>query len=154
VKWLLALLLTYAVAAEDLSLAELRASGKVQLLMSWTTACPCCREGEQRLLELQRLYPEVRMRAFASHPLETPALVQQFLRERDLPLPVVFDRGGVVARLLDVRKTATALLWNERGELVYSGGMNGVETALQQLRGGLPVQPRTAAHKGCTIPRL
>lgn len=152
-KWLLALLLALSAAAEDLSLSELRSSGKSQLLMSWTTACPCCRDGEKRLLRLQRLYPQVRMRAFASHPLETPEVIERFLQQRGLALPVAYDRGGLVARLLDVRTTATALLWNDRGELVYSGSMEHVDQALEQLRRGQPVVPPTTPHKGCSIPR-
>lgn len=146
------LLLTVGVGAEDLSLAALRSSGKAHMLMSWTLACPCCREGEERLLRLQQQYPDVRVSALHSSPFEKAEDVQAYLQSHNLALPVLFDRGGTAVRFLQVKTTATAMIWDRFGELVYVGTMEGAETALAQLREGTPVAPHSTPQKGCAIP--
>ena len=66
-------------------------------------------------------------------------------------LPVLFDPGGGLCRLLGIRTSTTALVWDERGKMRYFGNLRGLSKALAQLSQGQPVVPPSSPQQGCPI---
>ncbi|MBX3169130.1 MAG: TlpA family protein disulfide reductase [Candidatus Eremiobacteraeota bacterium] len=158
-KWLLWLLLSGAVTAQTLveldgrqvSLDELRRAGKPLVLMTWCSHCACCRSGEKTLLELARRYPEMEMRALDAQFGDDAKQVQGYLQRQKLRLPVLFDPRGGLCRLLGIRTSTTALVWDTRGEMRYFGNLAGLPGALKQLHSGQAVVPPSTPQQGCPI---
>ena len=148
-----------AVAAQTLvgldgrkvSLQELRGTGKPLVLMTWCSHCACCRSGEKTLLELARRYPEVEMRALDAQFGDDARQVKAYLGRQKLNLPVLFDPRGGLCRVLGIRTSTTALLWDQRGEMRYFGNLSGLPKAVKQLRAGQAVAPPTTPQQGCPI---
>lgn len=155
-KWLLWLLLSGAALAQTLvgldgsrvSLKDLR---KPLVLMTWCSHCACCRSGEKTLLELARRYPQVEMRALDAQFGDDARQVRAYLQRQKLELPVLFDPRGGLCRMLGIRTSTTALVWDERGEMRYFGNLAGLPQALKQLSAGQAVAPPTTPQQGCPI---
>jgi len=94
------------------------------------------------------------------------ALNQQFAAERHLPHPILLDPTGVVGRAYGARTAPHMFIINERGVLVYSGGLdnapggkvesrasktNYIETAIADLRSGHAVIQSSTRPYGCEI---
>ncbi len=158
-KWLLWLFLSGAVTAQTLvgldghkvSLDELRRGGKPLVLMTWCSHCACCRSGEKTLLKLSRRYPEMEMRALDAQFGDDSKQVQAYLQRQKLRLPVLFDPRGGLCRVLGIRTSTTALVWDSHGEMRYFGNLAGLPKALEQLRAGHSVAPPTTPQQGCPI---
>lgn len=158
-RWLFWLLLSGAAAAQTLigldgskvELGQLRRAGRPLVLMTWCSHCACCRSGEKTLMELRGRYPEMDMRALDAQFGDEAGQVRAYLQRQKLKLPVLFDVRGGLCRLLGVRTSTTALVWDQAGEMRYFGNLAGLPKALQQLRAGRPVTPPTTPQQGCAI---
>jgi peroxiredoxin len=100
------------------SLAALR--GRPVLVSFWATTCrPCVEE----LPDLRRLYEQYSPSGFelvaVAMPYDPPLYVQQFVKERGLPWPVVLDVDGAVARAFGVAYAPSAFLVDPEGRIVY-----------------------------------
>lgn len=134
-----------------LGLKELRGAGKPLVLMTWCSHCACCRSGEKTLLELARRYPQVEMRALDAQFGDDARQVKAYLQRQKLALPVLFDPRGDLCRLLGIRTSTTALLWDRSGEMRYFGNLAGLGRAVGQLCSDRPVVPPTTPQQGCPI---
>ncbi|MFN8606030.1 MAG: TlpA disulfide reductase family protein [Vulcanimicrobiota bacterium] len=158
-NWACWLLLSLSAAAQTLvgldgsrqSLDQLRLAGKPLVLMTWCSHCACCRGGEKTLLALQKEYPQMRMRALDAQWGDDAPQVRSYLDRHRLNLPVLFDPGGGLCRLLGIRTSTTALVWDERGKMRYFGNLRGLSKALAQLSQGQPVVPPSSPQQGCPI---
>lgn len=158
-KFLFWLILSGSVAAQTLlgldghkvSLEELRRGGKPLVLMTWCSHCACCRSGEKTLLELSRRYPEVEMHALDAQFGDDARQVKAYLGRQKLSLSVLFDPRGGLCRVMGIRTSTTALLWDKRGEMRYFGNLAGLERAITQVCTGQAVAPPTTPQQGCPI---
>ncbi|MBS2038740.1 TlpA family protein disulfide reductase [bacterium] len=158
-KWILWGLLCMSVAAQTLvgldgsrpTLAQLRRGGSPLVLVTWCSHCVCCRSGEQTLLSLKQKYPQMRMWALDAQWGDDAAQVKSYLSRHQLNLPVLFDPGAGLCRMLGVRTSTTALVWDDRGEMRYFGNLAGLARALKQLSLAQTVTPATTAQQGCPI---
>ena len=158
-RWLLWLLLSGVAAAQTLvgldgtrvGLEQLRKSGKPLVLMTWCSHCACCRSGEKTLLELARRYPEMDMRALDAQFNDDAKQVQAYLRRQKLQLPVLFDPRAGLCRVLNIRTSTTALVWDGQGQMRYFGNLAGLPKALAQLHARQAVAPPTTPQQGCPI---
>ena len=154
--WLLLSAIGLAQNLKDLegrsvSLAELRRGGQPLVLMTWCSHCACCRSGEQTLLQLQKQYAGMRMRALDAQWGDDPAQVKSYLSRHKLRLPVLFDPRGGLCRVLGIRTSTTVLVWDGRGEMRYFGNLAGLSKALKQLSQGQSVAPQSTPQQGCPI---
>lgn len=98
------------------SLAELR--GKVVLVDFWATWCGPC---EKTMPALERLHEKHHAAGFEVLSINEdagengPAVAARYAVEKQLPWPVVHDRGGVAASLYKVEVYPTMLLVDKRG---------------------------------------
>lgn len=158
-RWMLWLLLSAAAAAQTLTgldgskveLSQLRRAGKPLVLMTWCSHCACCRSGEKTLLELAARYPQMDMRALDAQFGDDAGQVRSYLQRQKLKLPVLFDPRGGLCRLLGIRTSTTALVWDRGGQMRYFGNLNGLAPALAQLQTGRAVAPASTPQQGCPI---
>lgn len=102
-----------------LHLAELR--GRPVLVAFWATSCPPCVEEQP---ELARFYQELQPRGLEmlaiAMPYDPPTQVQSFVREREVPYPVVIDVAGLAWRAFDeVKFVPTAFVLDPQGRVVW-----------------------------------
>ena len=155
-RYLLILLLSGAALGQALvgldgrqvSLKELR---KPLVLMTWCSHCACCRSGEKTFLELARRYPGIEMVALDAQFGDDSRQVKAYLQRQKVKLPVLFDPGGGLCRVLGIRTSTTALVWDKRGGMRYFGNLAGLPQAVRQLQAGQTVAPSTAPQQGCPI---
>lgn len=109
-----------------LTLASLR--GRPVLVSFWATTCPPCVE---ELPDLIRLYRELRPQGLeliaVAMPYDPPILVQQFVRQHELPWPVALDvQGRVTSAFGGVPYVPTAFILTPEGktELTYTGRLD------------------------------
>lgn len=158
-RGLLWLLLSGAAAAQTLmgldgskvGLDQLRKAGKPLVLMTWCSHCACCRSGEKTLLELAGRYPEMDMRALDAQFNDDAKQVKAYLQRQKLKLPVLFDPRAGLCRVLGIRTSTTALVWDGQGQMRYFGNLAGLPKALGQLHARQPVTPPSTPQQGCPI---
>lgn len=95
-----------------------------------------------------------------------PASNRAFAAERNLRIPILLDPAGVIGRTYAARTTPTLYIVNERGLLVYSGGLdnapmgqvesasvrtNYVDVAISDLRSGHAVTTSSTHPYGTPI---
>ncbi|MFL6624031.1 MAG: TlpA disulfide reductase family protein [Sulfurifustis sp.] len=102
-----------------LHLAELR--GRPVLVAFWATSCSPCVEEQP---DLARFYQEFRPRGLEmlaiAMPYDPPVQVQSFVREREVPYPVVLDVAGLAWRAFDeVKFVPSAFLLDPQGRIVW-----------------------------------
>lgn len=110
-------------AGERLELAAMR--GRVVLVSFWATSCAICLEEMPRLVAMRERF---RGRGFdivaVAMQYDPPNHVARYVERTGLPLTVVFDPQGEIARAFgDVRYTPTAVLLDRDGRVVkrYAG---------------------------------
>lgn len=99
------------------SLEEAR--GKVVLLDVWATWCEPCKDSLPLFQEMLKQYGE---RGFAVYTVsvdEDVRMVQPFLDEAKLTLPVLLDPNATVEQSLGVNKVPTTYLIDRQGKLRY-----------------------------------
>ena len=94
--------------------------GKVVLVNFWATTCaPCLREMPQVIATHRRYAGPAFDTLAVAMAHDPPAAVVDYARSRQLPFTVAIDNVGAIARAFgDVRATPTAVLLNQRGEVV------------------------------------
>lgn len=94
--------------------------GKVTLVNFWATSCVTC---VKEMPDLVTTHNKFKARGFdtlaVAMAYDTPAYVQRFTEQRQLPFAVTIDSQGELARQFgDVQLTPTTVLINKRGEIV------------------------------------
>lgn len=94
--------------------------GKVTLVNFWATSCVTC---VKEMPDLVATHHKFKARGFdtlaVAMAYDTPAYVQRFTEQRQLPFAVTIDSQGDLARQFgDVQLTPTTVLINKRGEIV------------------------------------
>lgn len=137
------------------------------LLVFWSTECPCVRRYQARVEELLRRYGPSRVTILGvdSNAGETPADIQRVLQERRVTIPVVRDPGGKLAEAVGARSTPTAIILDEKGEVIFRGWIDNerepgaedrepyVERALDALLAGSRDFSKRSPVYGCRITR-
>lgn len=129
-----------------LHLAELR--GHPVLVAFWATSCPPCVEEQP---ELARFYNEFRPRGLEmlaiAMPYDPPAQVQSFVREREVPYPVVLDVAGIAWQAFDEVKFVPSafvldpqgrVVWEHIGKLDVERARRAIDPFLTQISGSKP----------------
>jgi peroxiredoxin len=124
-------------------LSDLR--GKPVLVNFWASWCPPCKA---EMPAMQRIHQEYAEQGFVILAVNTTyqddeAAARQFLQERGLTFPVLYDRAGGSADLYEVRALPTSFFVDSQGviqEVVVGGPMSEallqtqVERLLKEVR--------------------
>lgn len=152
-------------ATELFELENFYKNHKGVVVIFWQSTCPCVRRYEERVRKLYEKY-EPQNLAFvymSSNSNETFTQSQAEYKKRQMPLRLIRDEGGVIAKKVKAQGTPTAMLINSQGNVVYMGwidnerreGESGrkayLEDALKEYLAHLPISIKTSPMFGCPI---
>lgn len=92
--------------------------GKGIVLNFWATYCPPCKKEMPYLEEAYKQYKDKGIEILAVNVGEPTRLANQFVKNRDLTLPILLDRNQVVADAYQVINLPTTFFIDEHGEIV------------------------------------
>jgi peroxiredoxin len=113
--------------------------GKVVLVNFWATSCTTCVAEMPQLVAMQSRLDTRGLRTLAvAMAYDAPANVVRFVQNRQLPLPVVIDNLGAMARAFgDVEATPTTFVIDRQGRVVQrivgAPDFKVLETLLEKL---------------------
>jgi thiol-disulfide isomerase/thioredoxin len=91
------------------------------LVNFWATSCPSCIEEMPLLSQLQQNFAGNDFTVIAvAMSYDDKKLIRQFVAQRKLPFPVVFDKTGQIAHHFgDILLTPTNILLDDQGKVLY-----------------------------------
>lgn len=131
----------------------------------WQTSCPCVKRYQKRVNDLFAKY-NVQGMAFvhiSSNDNESFEDVEKEYKKREIPLVLMRDHHGAVAKALGVKGTPTAVLIDSAGKVQFMGwidnerdvGESGriayLDDALRQFLAGEVITTPTSPMFGCPI---
>lgn len=132
-------------------------------LIFWQRSCPCVKRYQQRVHELYERYGQDLSFVYVSSNNEDFTEVKAEFKKRLIPITLIQDQGGKLAKTLDVRGTPSAALLNDRGELLFMGWIDNerqtsergrkayLEDAIKHYLNGQEISVKSSAMFGCKI---
>lgn len=148
---------------ERWGLHEAAARGRGVVLVFWSSVCSHCTRYDRYLNEFPQRHPELGLTGIASRQNESPDDVRAALAARGLTLPMLYDRGSVVAQQLFTQQTPRVFLVDADSRLVYRGAIDNykypedpeyeayLEPAIDSFLAGRPVARAETPSFGCAI---
>lgn len=104
-------------------LAAIASSHRATVLVWWGSTCPCVARYHQRVVALRGEFPssDVAMLSVASNVDDDHAVLQQAQAAGRIPLPLMHDPDGALAKHFGVQTTPTAVLLDSTGTVRYLG---------------------------------
>ncbi len=94
--------------------------GNVILLDVWATWCEPCRDALPMWQDVAKEYGARGLKVYALSVDEDPAMVQRFIDETKLTLPVLMDENGRIAEsVLEVKVMPTSFLIDRKGRIRF-----------------------------------
>ncbi|MFM9946711.1 MAG: redoxin domain-containing protein [Saprospiraceae bacterium] len=110
-----------------------RSDDKPAVFIFLSTDCPICQKYSKTLRELASSYPSVKFVGVMTK-WEKPDAIRQFIREYELPFPVLQDKRHRFLVQLQANVTPEVFFFNESMELLYSGAIDNWFFALGKHR--------------------
>lgn len=146
-------------------LKSLYENHKGVVVIFWQRACPCVKRYEARVKKLYDKYERQGLSFvyMSSNTNESLDQVQSAYAQRNMPLRLVRDEGGLIARKVKAKGTPAALLITPQGDVIYMGwidnerreGESGriayLENAIEEFLGNQSVKIKTSPMFGCPI---
>lgn len=92
--------------------------GQPVLLVFTTTWCPYCKKQIPELKKIHETYAGDDFTLLAVYVQESPKRVSAFIKERELPYPILLDPEGKIARQYNVRGVPTHVLVGRDGTII------------------------------------
>jgi thioredoxin-related protein len=129
-----------------------------------SATCPCSNSYVVELKQLKEKYPQIRFIGVNSNFSESMEMARDYFKAKNLGFPVIRDAKAAVADQLKAYKTPHAFLFNQKGEIIYQGGVSDSSEASKAKVHLLAdaIEDVTLDHKvrtpqgrtlGCVIPR-
>jgi len=121
------------------------------VLYVWSADCADSARVDPAIVALHAAYAPRGVEFLGLDPVgaDEPAGIAAAAGERDIPFPIVRDRGGVVTRRLGARHFPVAGIVDRAGVLRWRGRVANLESALEgALRGGSLI-PGELPASGC-----
>ncbi len=119
-------------------LSDLR--GKVVVIDFWATWCHVCTEELDDFVRAQQTFGD--RVAIVTVSEEVPNVAADYLRARNIELPIVEDTSGAIARVYSVSKWPITLVLDPAGDVSYVsvGGLSWAELvdAIERAQGPTP----------------
>lgn len=130
-----------------------------------SSECPRASDYASRLRVLEKEFFDKRIRVYLvdSHPSDTAQRLTSWAKERHLTVPLVLDKGGVLAARLGAKRTPEAVIVGREGEILYRGQIDDsadeslvrrhyVRESLEAILSGRPItQSQVPLTDGCLI---
>lgn len=164
---LLMMLLGVCGAAVSVHASALPRGTRATIVIFLASHCPCAEPHRELIKKMlaANTAPAVRFVAvFANHD-ESDDLIAGFMHDTGWNFSTVRDRDGAIQQRLGAKVTPEAFLLDARGNVAYHGAIDDAEknlgqilhpylqTALEQVLRGAPVDPPSTPATGCWIVR-
>jgi thiol-disulfide isomerase/thioredoxin len=165
---------------KEMSFKDLR--GKVVFIHFWSTSCPYEKNANPKTIALADMYKGKDVVCLAidansneigtppakdAKPSETYTDIRKKLADDKMSFPVYADHGNKLADLFGAQHTPHCFVINQKGVLVYAGGLDNdpdnakgkeakqyVKDAIDQTLAGKEVTTKTSEAYGCGIKRV
>ena len=94
--------------------------GKPVFVNLWASWCPPCRAEMPDLIAFYKAHQNEGLVFLAIDTQDTQAPAQQFINEKQMPFPVLFDPDGKVMRLFGASGLPSSYLIDRNGKIVFS----------------------------------
>lgn len=126
--------------------------------------CPCSNSHIDAIKALAKDFPTTQFVAIHSNFDEDPATTEAYFKKVALPFSVIQDVKAQYANQFHALKTPHAFVINQKGEVLYQGGVSDSHEfkkakhqylceALNNLKNGQAVQTKEGRTLGCVITR-
>jgi thiol-disulfide isomerase/thioredoxin len=126
--------------------------------------CPSSHSHLAELKDLAREFKDFEFVGVNSNQNEVPDESRRYFQKQNLEIPVILDKGAVIADQYKALKTPHVFVVNSAGEIVYQGGISNsrdinrasrkyLRLALNEIQNGKPVTLPEGKALGCTISR-
>lgn len=146
-------------------LSDVYPKHRATALIFWQVGCPCVKRYQERVNSLFERFSQdgVAFIHVSSNVNEDFEDVEKEYKKRAVPLPLMRDQGGMLAKALGVKGTPSVALINQTGDVVYLGWIdnerhakeNGriayLENAIVELINQKPITIATSPMFGCPI---
>jgi peroxiredoxin len=138
---------------KEMSLAALKKEGKVVAVYFWSQDCPFGPPQFSRLKETAAKFAgDKKVQVVAVSAFGEPSdKAVAWAKDNDLKCPMVFDEGKVIARFFGARKVNSTYVIDAKGVLVYRGGFEPIQEAIQAAVEGKDAPKSDGEFKGCPI---
>jgi peroxiredoxin len=135
------------------------------VIFFWQIGCPCVKRYQKRINNIYARYTKenIAFMYVSSNKNESFLDVKKEYQKRSLPLPLVRDEGGILAKAIGAQGTPTAAIINPKGEVVFLGWIDNerdeqesgripyFENALNELIKEQTITTNTSPMFGCSI---
>lgn len=139
-------------------------SGKIVVVMFWSTQCPVVQQYHQRAKDLYNKFTESGVTFWAVNANSTESVndVGAHANEHGYPFPVLKDSDNKVADMLGAERTPEVYVIGKNNVILYHGRIddskevsqvtsNDLENALTEIISGKDVTVKTTKFFGCSI---
>ncbi|MDD0853586.1 redoxin domain-containing protein [Halobacteriovorax sp. GB3] len=139
--------------------------GKAHVIFFSSIDCPCSDSHMAHFNELKKKYPQVEFLAINVNDYnENKEQISAYYKEKSPSLNWYWDKGFKVSDLFKAVKTPHVFLLNEKGQIIYHGGVSNssnfpkaskfyLQDALADLKANRDVKKKFARALGCYIAR-
>ena len=139
-------------------------SKKGTVLVFLSSSCPCSHAHIGHLIDLAKIYPEMKFIGVHSNANETVIESEKYFKSLNLPFPVIQDNSSEWADRLKAYRTPHAFVVTSKGELAYQGGVTSsadpekadsfyLKVTLKKFLAGEKIESSRTRVLGCQIAR-
>ena len=143
---------------------ELSKSDKPSVLIFISKDCPCSKGNLSYINELSKNYPEFKFIGIHSKTGTSADEVKNYLSDKKVNFEVFADTSLSIASKFNALKTPHAFIVNQKGEVIYNGGVTNstfpenakdffLKNALEDLKNHRPIAKNETKTLGCFIVR-
>lgn len=137
---------------------------KATVLIFVSAKCPCSASHESLLKDLHAQFKDVTFIGIHSNTDETPTETSPHFKETNFPFPVLQDEKSFLANKLGALKTPHAFVLNQKGDVLYRGGVTDshvgpsaqkqfLKEVLEDIEAGKTPRHKEGRALGCYIQR-
>lgn len=145
-------------------LATFPDESKGTVVVFLSSKCPCSASHEKILKDLALSAKNFRFIGIHSNTDENEALTEAHFKEAELPFQVIQDDNAKLANHLGAIKTPHTFVFNNKGELVYQGGVTDshigpqakkqfLKEVIEDIQAGVLPRHKEGRTLGCYIQR-
>lgn len=142
----------------------IKSKKKVGVFYFLSATCPCSKGTFEYLNNLQKKYPNFQFMGFHSNKMVSRGVAQNYFSKYEIEFPIFFDKKLNFANKFNALKTPHVFVLDERGEILYHGGVTNsrffknakkfyLEEALKEIDQGKKPSKQFARALGCYIER-
>lgn len=102
---------------------------KALVFVFMSAKCPCSHSHIHEIADLKNRHKEFQFYIVHSNVNEDLEITKRYFSSLDLSIPVIQDTEAKMADLFSAYKTPHAFILNQKGEIIYKGGVTNSNTA-------------------------